>query len=107
MGTTNTRTPIVLYSKFPIRVFTDHKLILHIFGTKGAINQKYYNLQFILMRFHNLEIVWTAGPNIPWPDLLSRNCTSQSVKAQLLRHKKVPKEILRSRWNGSKIRSGT
>ena len=64
---------LILGSKQPTIILTDHKLIILLFTQKSNHNQRVYSIQFILMKFPNLLIVRTAGKNLALPDTLSRN----------------------------------
>ena len=64
---------LILRSKHPTVLFTDHKHIIFIFTQKSNPNHRFYKFQIILSKFPNLHIVWTAGKNLALPDTLSRN----------------------------------
>ena len=64
---------LILGSKHPTVLFTDHKHIIFLFTQKSNPNHRVYRFQIILMKFPNLHIVWTAGKNLALPDTLSRN----------------------------------
>ena len=64
---------LILGSKHPTVLFTDHKPIIFLFTQKSKPNQGVYRFQLILMKFPNLHIVWTAGKILAPPDTLSRN----------------------------------
>ena len=64
---------LILGSKHPKVLFTDHKPIIFLFTQKTNPNHRVYRFQLILMKFRNLHIVWTAGKNLALPDTLSRN----------------------------------
>ena len=64
---------LILGSKHPTVLFTDHKPIIFLFTQKSNPNHRVYRFQLILMKFSNLHIVWTAGKNLALPDTLSRN----------------------------------
>ena len=64
---------LILGSKHPTVLFTDHKPIIVLFTQKSNPNHRVYRFQLILMKFPNLHIVWTAGKNLALPDTLSRN----------------------------------
>ena len=64
---------LILGSKHPTVLFTDHKPIIFLFAQKSNPNHRVYRFQLILMKFPNLHIVWTAGKNLALPDTLSRN----------------------------------
>ena len=64
---------LILGSKHPTVLFTDHKPIIFLFTQKSNPNHRVYRFQLILMKFPNLHIVWTAGKNLALPDTLSQN----------------------------------
>ena len=64
---------LILGSKHPTVLFTDHTPIIFLFTQKSNPNHRVYRFQLILMKFPNLHIVWTAGKNLALPDTLSRN----------------------------------
>ena len=64
---------LILGSKHPTVLFTDHKPIIFLFTQKSNPNHRVYKFQLILMKFPNLHIVWTAEKNLELPDTLSRN----------------------------------
>ena len=82
---------LILGSKHPTVLFTDHKPIIFLFTQKSNPNHRVYRYQLILMKFPNLHIVWTAGKNLALPDTLSRN-----TPPELLTRKttvEIPKNI--------------
>ena len=82
---------LILGSKHPTVLFTDHKPIIFLFTQKSNPNHRVYRFQLILMKFPNLHIVWTAGKNLALPDTLSRN-----TPPELLTRKttvEIPKSI--------------
>ena len=52
---------LILGSKHPTVLFTDHKPIKFLFTQKSNPNLRVYRFQSNLMKFPNLHIVWTAG----------------------------------------------
>ena len=64
---------LILGSKHPTVLFTDHKPIIFLFTQKSNPKHRVYRFQLILMKFPNLHIVWTAGKNRALPNTLSRN----------------------------------
>ena len=64
---------LILGSKHPTVLFTDHKPIIFLFTHKSNPNYRVYRFHLILMKFPNLHIVWTAGKNLALLDILSRN----------------------------------
>ena len=82
---------LILGSKQPTILFTDHKPIIFLFTQKSNPNHRVYRFQLILMKFPNFHIVWTAGKNLALPDTLSRN-----TPPELLNRKttvEIPKNI--------------
>ena len=70
---------LILGSKYPTVLFTDHKPIKFLFTQKSNPNHRVFRFQLILMRFLNLHIVWTAGKNLALPDTLSRNTPPEVI----------------------------
>ena len=66
---------LILGSKHPTVVFTDHKPIIFLFTQKSNPNHRVYRFQLILMKFPNLFIVWTAG---------KKRCVNRYIKSKLL-----------------------
>ena len=64
---------LILGSKHPTVLFTDHKPIIFLFTQKPNPNHQFYRFQLILMKLTNLHIVWTAGKHLALPNTLSRN----------------------------------
>ena len=64
---------LILGSKHPTVLFTDHKPIILLFTKISNPNHRVYRFQLVLMKFPILHIVWTAGKNLVLPDILSRN----------------------------------
>ena len=64
---------LILGSKHPTVLFTDHKPIILIITQKSNPNHRVYRFQLILMKFPNLHTVCTAGKNLALPDKISRN----------------------------------
>ena len=82
---------LILGSKHPTVLFTDHKTNIFLFTQKLNPNHGVYRFQLSLMKFPNLLIVWTAGKNLALPDTLSRN-----TPPELLTRKttvEIPKNI--------------
>ena len=71
---------LILGSKHPIVLFTDHKSIKFIFTQKSNPNHRVYRFQLSLTKFPILQVVWTAGKNLALPDTLNRNKPTELVK---------------------------
>ena len=70
---------LILGSKHPTFLFTDHKPITFLFTQKPSTNHRVYRFQLILMKFPKLHIVWTSGKNLALPDTLSRNTPPELI----------------------------
>ena len=70
---------LILGSKHPTVLFTDHKPIIFLFTQKSNPIHRVYRFQLILMKFPNLHIVWTAGKNLALPDTLSRSTPPEKL----------------------------
>ena len=68
---------LILGSKHPTVLFTDHKPIILLFTQKSNPNHRVYSFQLILMKIPNLHIVWTARKNFALPNTLSRNTPTE------------------------------
>ena len=68
---------LILESKHPAVLFTDHKPTIFLFTKKSNPNHRVYRFQLILMKFPKLHIVWTSVKNLALPDTLSRNVPSE------------------------------
>ena len=64
---------LILRSKHPTVLFTDHKPIIFLFTQKSNPNHRVNRFQLILMKFPNLHIVWSSGKTLALPNTLSRN----------------------------------
>ena len=61
---------LILGSKLPTVLITEHKPIIFLFTQKSNPNHRF---QLILRKFPNLHVNWTAGKNLALPNTLSRN----------------------------------
>ena len=77
---------LLLGSKHPTVLFTDHKPIIFLFSQKLNPSHRVYRFQLILIKFPNLHISWTVGKNLALPNILSRN-----TPPELLTRKKQSK----------------
>ena len=85
----------IIGSLFPIclYLYCDHKPILYLWGRKGQLSHRFFRYQVIITKFQNLKIIWTAGSNLAFPDILSRNVTVEEYQMHQLRHKRFPRDI--------------
>ena len=54
---------LILGSKHPTVLFTDHKPIIFLLHKNLIQTTEFTDFKLILMKFPNLHIVWTAGKN--------------------------------------------
>ena len=71
---------LILGSKHPTVLFTDHKQIIFLFTQKSNPNHRVYKFQLFLMKFSNLQIDWTARKKFALPDTLSRKTPPELFK---------------------------
>ena len=64
---------LILRSKHPTVLFTDHKPIIFLLPQESNPNHRVYRFQLILMKIPYLHRVWTAGKNLALPDTSSRS----------------------------------
>ena len=55
---------LILGSKHPTVIYTDHKPIIFLFTQKSNPNHRAYIFQLILLELPNKHMVWTAGKNL-------------------------------------------
>ena len=84
---------LVQGSKHPIILYTDHKPILFYLLQKNKPSHRVYIFQLFLMKFPNLQIVWTEGRSFSLPDLSSRSLTTTTQDEYRLRTVEIPKNI--------------
>ena len=84
---------IIIGSRFPITLFTDHNPILYLFTRKGNLTPRQYKAQILITKFSNLRILHTAGKNLSVADMLSRDFSKLHVENHQLTHKTLPPQI--------------
>ena len=94
---------LILGSKHPTVLFTDHKPIIFLFTQKSNPNHRVYRFQLNLMKFPILHIVWTAGKNLALPDTLIHHQNYLHEKLQLKYHR-ILNSMLQKMKNITKIR---
>ena len=55
---------LILGSKHPIVLLTDHKPITFLFSQKSKPNHEIYRFQVVSKKFSNLHVVWTTEKNL-------------------------------------------
>ena len=83
----------IIWSPFLISLYCDHKPILYLWGRKGQLSHRFFRYQVIITKFQNLKIIWTPGPNLAFPDILSRTVTVEEYQMHQLQHKRIPQDI--------------
>ena len=83
----------IIGSPHPIKFFCDHKPLLYLWVRKGRLSHRFFRYQVIITQFTNLQIIWSPGKNLDFPDLLSRNVSLKDLNGQQLAHKEIPKDI--------------
>ena len=83
----------IIGSPLPMYLYCDHKPIFYLWGRKGQISHRFFRCQVIITKFQNLKIYWRPGSNLAFPDILSRKVIIDECQHQLLRHKKLPRDI--------------
>ena len=84
---------LIIGSPHPIKVFCDHKPLLYLWAGKGRVSHRFFRYQVIITQFTNLQIIWTPGKNLAFPDLLSRTVSLKDLNGHQLLHKEIPKDI--------------
>ena len=82
---------LILGSKHPTVLFTDHKPIIFLFTQKSNPNHRVYRFQLILMKFPNLHI-----PNSKQVEIHHLNYSHEKLQ---LKYQKIYKILSRKRRN--------
>ena len=93
----------IIGSPFPIYLYCDHKPILYLWGRKGQLSHRFFKDQVIIIKFHNLNIMWTPGSNLAFPNIFSRNVTLSEANRLQLQHKEIPHDISFYDRDGHKV----
>ena len=83
----------VIGSPFPIYLYCDHRPILFLWSRRGEMSHRFFKYQVVITKFQNLQIIYTEGKNLAFPDILSRNVSLADAKLYQLEHKVIPKDI--------------
>ena len=57
------------------------------------MSHRFFKYQVLITKFQNLQIIYTEGKNLAFPDILSRNVSLADAKLYQLEHKVIPKDI--------------
>ena len=83
----------IIGSQHPIKTFCNHKPLLYPWARKGRLSHRFFRYQVVTTQFNYLQIIWTPGKNLAFPDLLSRNISMKDLNGHHLPHKEIPKDI--------------
>ena len=70
----------VIGSPFPIYRYCDHRPILFFWSRCGQMSHRFFKYQVVITKFQNLQIIYTEGKNLAFPDILSRNISLADAK---------------------------
>ena len=62
-------------------------------GTQWQLWRRFFRYQVILTKTQNLKIIWTTGSNLGFPDILSRNITTEEYQKHQWQQKRIPRNI--------------
>ena len=83
----------IIGSPHPIKTFCDHKPLLYLWARKRRLSHRFFRYHVIITQFTNLQIIWTPGKNLAFPDLLIGNVSLKDLNGHQLAHKEIPKDI--------------
>ena len=93
----------IIGSPSPLYLYCDHRPILFLWSRKGQLSHRFFKYQVVLKKINNLNIIYTPGSNLAFPDLLSRNLPIADIKKYQLEHKTIPNDIKFILDNGEQI----
>ena len=76
-------------SLFPIHL----KPNFYLWGRKRQLYRRFFQYQLVVIKFHNLKIIWTPGSNFTFHDIFSQNATLSEASRLQLQHKEIPHDI--------------
>ena len=76
-------------SPFPIYLYCDYKPILYL---RGRNRHRFFRYQVTITKLQILQIIWTLGSNLAFPDILSGNVTLEENQKHQLQLKKLPRD---------------
>ena len=95
----------IMGSPHLIKIFCDHKPLLYLWARKVRLSHRFFRYQVIITQFTNLQIIWTPGKNLAFPDLLSRNVSLKDLNGHQLAHKEIPKDIRFFNQSGQELKN--
>ena len=105
ISTLQTYEHFISGSPHPIKIFCDHKPLLYLWARKGRLSHRFFRYQVIITQFTNLQIIWTPGKNLAFPDLLSRNVSLKDLNGHQLAHEEIPKDISFFNQSGNEVQN--
>ena len=93
----------IIGSPHPIKIFCDHKPLLYLWARKGRLSYRFFRYQVIVTQFTYLQIIWTPGKDLAFPDLLSRNVSLKDLNGHQLAHKEIPKDFRFFKQSGHEV----
>ena len=82
----------VIGSPFPIYLCCDHRPILFLWSRRGQMSHHFFKYQVVITKFQILQIIYTEGKNLAFPDILSQNISLADAKLYQLEHKVLDKD---------------
>ena len=83
----------VIESPFPIYLHCDQRPILYLWSRRGQMSHRFFKYQFVKTKLQNLQIIYTEGKTLAFPDILSRNVSLADAKLYQLEQKVIPQDI--------------
>ena len=81
---------LIIGSPHPIKIFCDHKSLLYPWARKERFSNQFLRCQVIITQFTKLQISWTPGKNLAFPNLLSRKISLKDLNGH---HQLADKEV--------------
>ena len=81
---------LAIYFQYIFIVITDQ---ICFWSRRGQMSSRFFKYQVFITKFQNLQIIYTEGKNVAFPDILSRNISLADAKLYQLVHKVIPKDI--------------
>ena len=81
----------ILGSPHPIEIFCNQKPLLNLWSQKKRLFHQFFRYQVIITQSTNLQIIWTPGKNLAFPDMLIRNVSLKDLNGHQLSQKKFPR----------------
>ena len=95
----------IIGSPHAIKNFCNHKPLLYLRARKKRLSHRFFRYQVIITQSSNLQIIWTPGKNLAFPDLLSRSVSLKDLNGHQLAHKEIPKDLRFFNQSGNEVQS--